>query len=211
MDKSETLGELAKALSTAQERMQSASKDSTNPFFKSKYADLTSITSAIRDAIKGTGLSYIQVGHDSDHAAGIETVILHSSGQWMSAGILRVPVSKDDAQGYGSACTYARRYSLSAAFGVTTDDDDGNAATTAKPSADIKPNSGVAESLTIDQRHAMETMADEVNSRCRDGKFEDGANHIKSYDLTNEEKTFMWGLITTPFKAKLKPFLGASK
>jgi hypothetical protein len=63
----------------------------------------------------------------------VETMILHSSGEWICCGILALPVSKKDAQGYGSALTYARRYSLSAAVGVAPEDDDGNAATMAKP------------------------------------------------------------------------------
>lgn len=208
MNKSDTLKELAKALSAAQEKMQSAAKDSSNPFFKSKYADLTSVTSAIRDAIKGTGLSYIQVGHDSEHAAGIETVILHSSGEWLSSGVFSVPVSKSDAQGYGSAVTYARRYSLSAAFGVTAEDDDGNAAAKAKP-IDIKPNSGVAESLSMDQRQAMEDIASAVINYCVQEDFDGAAKYIKSFDFEPEEKSFMWGLLSAPYRTKLTKLLKA--
>ena len=134
MNKSESIAALAAALATAQGSMKGAVKDSANPFFKSKYADLASVVEAIRAAFSANGLSYIQTIQPSDRdEVRVETMILHSSGEWISCGVLALPVSKVDAQGYGSALTYARRYSLSAAVGVAPEDDDGNAATMAKP------------------------------------------------------------------------------
>lgn len=115
--------------------MKGALKDSANPFFKSRYADLASVVEAIRAAFSANGLSYIQTVEPSDKdEVRVETTLLHSSGEWISCGILSLPVSKIDAQGYGSALTYARRYSLSAAVGVAPEDDDGNAASAANPS-----------------------------------------------------------------------------
>ena len=134
MNKSDNINELATALAKAQGAMRFAIKDANNPFFKSKYADLSSIVEAIREALSGNGLSYMQHLHPSEkHEVCVETVLLHASGQWVSCGTLTVPVSKHDAQGFGSALTYARRYSLSAAVGVVADDDDGNAASAAAP------------------------------------------------------------------------------
>lgn len=134
MNKSENINELAAALAKAQGAMRFAAKDSNNPFFKSKYADLSSVVEAIRDALASNGLSYMQHIHQSDkHEVCVETIILHSSGQWIGCGTVSIPVNKADAQGYGSALTYARRYSLSAAVGVVADDDDGNAAANAAP------------------------------------------------------------------------------
>ncbi len=136
MNKSESIKELATALAKAQGAMRFAIKDANNPFFKSKYADLSSIVEAIRESLAGNGLSYMQHLHPSEkHEVCVETIILHASGQWISCGTLTVPVSKHDAQGFGSALTYARRYSLSAAVGVVADDDDGNAAAQAAPKA----------------------------------------------------------------------------
>jgi hypothetical protein len=130
---SSTIGNLAKAMSAAFAEIESAKKDKQNPHFKSWYADLASVVEAIKPALKPNGLWFSQVSHNiPDHAA-IETIIIHSSGETMSTGIVAVPVSKRDAQGFGSALTYARRYSLSAAFGVCGEDDDGNAATKAAP------------------------------------------------------------------------------
>jgi hypothetical protein len=128
MNKSESIKELACALAKAQGEFAGAAKDSTNPHFKSKYADLESVVAAIKPHLKSHGLSFIQTSNADAGSAAIETTILHSSGEWISCGIVSVPVSKADAQGYGSAMTYARRYSLSAAFGIAPEDDDGNAA-----------------------------------------------------------------------------------
>ena len=134
MNKSESIKELATALAKAQGQIKGAVKDSANPFFKSKYADLASVVEAIRSAFAANGLSYIQSVEPSDKdEVRVETTILHSSGEWIGCGVLALPVSKVDAQGYGSALTYARRYSLSAATGVAPEDDDGNAAVVAKP------------------------------------------------------------------------------
>lgn len=139
MNKSESIAALSAALSKAQAVMEGAKKDSANPFFKSKYADLASVTEAIRKPLSDNGLSYVQISHEKDDAAAIETVILHESGEWISCGTVVAPVSKADAQGFGSAITYARRYSLQAAFGIAPEDDDGNAAAAAKPQKQAQP------------------------------------------------------------------------
>ena len=131
MNKSESITNLATALAMAQMNIKGAIKDSANPFFKSKYADLSSVVEAIRPAFGQCGLSYIQRIEPSDKdEVRVETILMHASGEWLSCGVLNLPVSKADAQGYGSALTYARRYSLAAACGVApeNEDDDGNAA-----------------------------------------------------------------------------------
>jgi len=125
--------ELFAAFVKAQASIEKAAKDKNNPHFRSKYADLGSVVDAIKPALEENGLAFIQKFHDDDKAIKVETIILHSSGEQFSCGVLSIPVSKNDAQGFGSACTYARRYSLQAAFGVAPEDDDGNAATKAKP------------------------------------------------------------------------------
>ena len=158
MQKSESIAALAAALAIAQGEMKGAVKDSANPFFKSKYADLASVVEAIRLAFSDNGLSYIQTVEPSDKdEVRVETTILHSSGEWISCGVLSLPVSKSDAQGYGSALTYARRYSLSAAAGVAPEDDDGNAASSAKPIKKVmdctKHLAALAEAPTLDDLH----------------------------------------------------------
>ena len=134
MQKSDSIAALAEAMAKAQGTIKGAIKDSANPFFKSKYADLSSVVEAIREAFASNGLSYVQRVEPSEREeVRVETVILHASGEWLSCGVLALPVSKGDAQGFGSALTYARRYSLSAACGVAPEDDDGNAAAKAAP------------------------------------------------------------------------------
>ena len=154
MNKSESIAALAAALATAQGSMKGAVKDSANPFFKSKYADLASVVEAIRAAFSTNGLSYIQTVEPSDKdEVRIETTLLHASGEWISCGILALPVNKVDCQGFGSALTYARRYSLSAAVGIAAEaDDDGNAATAAKPNATdwSKPLAALGAAATLE-------------------------------------------------------------
>jgi hypothetical protein len=132
---SESIKSLAAAFCKAQPKIEGAVKDKTNPAFRSKYADLGSVVDAIKPALASEGLSFLQVPHDADSAARIETLLMHASGEWISLGTVTVPVTKLDAQGFGSALTYARRYGLLTAFGVAPEDDDGNAAAAAAPKA----------------------------------------------------------------------------
>ncbi len=128
---SQSISKLAEALSKAQGMMESAKKDSVNPHFKSKYADLASVIEAIREPLSKNGLSYVQYLEKTDVGLALVTKLMHSTGEWIS-GSLPLMIGKNDMQGLGSSLTYARRYSLSAMTGIAQDDDDGNTAT-AKP------------------------------------------------------------------------------
>ena len=119
---------IATALVKAQKAFGPALKTSTNPHFKSKYADLAACVEAVIDALNDNGIALIQQSHDCADGVIIETLFIHESGETLSGGKLHVPASKQDPQGYGSALTYARRYSLMAACGIAPEDDDGNAA-----------------------------------------------------------------------------------
>ena len=132
MQKSDSIAALAAALAKAQGSMRHALKDSVNPHFKSRYADLASVLDAVRSPLADYGLAVVQLVGDDEHGAAVETVLMHSSGEWISSRIV-LPVSKADSQGYGSALTYARRYALAAICGVAQDDDDGDAARKAPP------------------------------------------------------------------------------
>ena len=128
MNRSEQVNELAAALAKAQGELKGALKDSANPFFKSKYADLTSVWDACRNALTTNNLAVVQAPRMIENGVAVETMLVHASGQWV-AETLELPVSKADAQGVGSAITYARRYALASFVGVAPEDDDGNAAT----------------------------------------------------------------------------------
>ena len=128
MEMSQTIAALAKALATAQTTIGCALKDKVNPAFKSKYADLSSVWEAWQQVGPAQGLGVVQLpGAYVDGKVWLTTILTHGSGEWISE-TLSIPITKQDAQGYGSALTYARRYALSALVGITPDDDDGNAA-----------------------------------------------------------------------------------
>lgn len=124
---SETINELAAALSKAQAKIEGAIKDSTNPFFKSKYADIGAVIDAIKQPLAENGLCVTQLTDFDEDGPFVETQISHSSGQWMRG---RFPIySKDKSpQALGSATSYSRRYSLQAALCVSAVDDDGEVA-----------------------------------------------------------------------------------
>lgn len=135
MYQSEQINELATALAKAQGEMSPAIKDSSNPFFKSKYADISSVWSACREPLSRHGLSIVQTMDDRDGRIFLVTTLLHSSGQWMKSFI---PLIMEKTHAVGSALTYTRRYALSAIVGMTTEeDDDGNEAT--RPSSRPAP------------------------------------------------------------------------
>ncbi len=131
--------EISAALVRAQKAFGPALKSSSNPHFKSRYADLAAVVEAVVDALNDNGIALIQQTHLCESGVIVETTFVHESGEVMSAGKLHVPSAKNDAQGYGSALTYARRYSLMAACGIAPEDDDGNAATAASQQARPQP------------------------------------------------------------------------
>ncbi|HEY0657260.1 MAG TPA: ERF family protein [Pyrinomonadaceae bacterium] len=154
MNKSDSIGALAKALSQVQQKLKPAIKDAANPFFKSRYADLNSVWDSCRALLAENGLSVAQVNQASVDGVIIETVLMHESGEWLSGEVF-LPLAKHDPQRVGSAMTYGRRYGLSAIIGIVSDDDDdGNAAS--QPKAVNKPYSGkptdMPPTLTIEAR-----------------------------------------------------------
>lgn len=127
---SEQINEIAAAGAKAQLELQPAIKDAVNPAFRSKYADYAAIREAARVYAKH-GIASWQDATLSERGVSVITRLTHTSGQWMEFGPLTVPLGKQDAHGVGSATTYAKRYALSAALGISADeDDDGNAAAT---------------------------------------------------------------------------------
>lgn len=128
MERSESIKHLAAALNKAQAEMSGAKKGKTNPFFKSSYADLNAVVDAVRIPFAENGLSYSQFPVMDDNRVGVETILMHESGEFI-ASTLMLPTGKLDPQSAGSAITYARRYSLQAIAGIPAEDDDGNQAT----------------------------------------------------------------------------------
>ena len=136
MEKSESIKELANALTKAQAEMSGAKKAAANPFFKSKYANLEEVIQCVKTPFADNGLSFMQFPISDDGFAGVETIILHESGEFISNSFM-LKCAKNDPQGMGSAITYARRYGLQSACGIPSEDDDGEKAMSRKPP--VKP------------------------------------------------------------------------
>jgi len=125
MEKSESIKNLAVAMCKAQNEMSGAVKDKANPFFKSNYSTLSSVVQAVKEPFANHGLSYVQFPIEESGRIGIETILMHDSGEYLSHKFT-VQLGKQDAQGAGSAISYCRRYSLQAVAGIPSEDDDGN-------------------------------------------------------------------------------------
>ena len=147
---------IASAFVKAQKEFGPALKTNTNPHFKSKYADLSACVEAVIDALNNNGIGLIQQCHESANGVIVETMFIHESGETLSCGNLHVPAAKQDPQGYGSALTYARRYSLMAACGIAPEDDDGNAGSKAKQDAH---RNEARDNWIADQYAAIDTAA----------------------------------------------------
>jgi hypothetical protein len=145
---------IASAFVKAQRGFSPALKTSTNPHFRSKYADLSACVEAVIDALNDNGIGLIQRTSEDATGVTVETVFIHESGEMLECGKLHVPAAKQDPQGYGSALTYARRYALMAACGIAPEDDDGNAAS--------RPQK--APTITAEQIANLEALIDETKS-----------------------------------------------
>lgn len=145
---SPTIGKLTEAMAKAQGEMTGASKDSENPFFKSRYADLAAVIDACRDQLSKNDIAVFQTNEPCREGIIVITTLAHKSGEWIKSEIFIKPV-KNDPQGFGSAMTYARRYALAAMVNVAQVDDDANAASkqpTVKMATKVK-NAVVEQSI----------------------------------------------------------------
>lgn len=170
--------EIATALVKAQKAFGPALKSSTNPHFKSRYADLSACVEAVIEGLNGAGIALIQRTSEDTTGVTVETVFIHESGEMLECGKLHVPASKQDPQGYGSALTYARRYSLMAACGIAPEDDDGNAASRAKPKKESLTNARFAQAV----------------ERIKDGKYTTDKLR-ETFALTEEQEDALVGAL----------------
>ena len=200
MNTSPTIKELALALHKAQKNIKAALKDSTNPHFRSKYADLSSVIDAVKQPLLDQGIVFLQGVSGVENGVAVETMLLHVSGEWMSS-TLEIPASKHDAQGYGSATTYGRRYGLQSMCGVPAEDDDGNAATASAPTK-ITPVAGSLAALSkIEQELAKEVAADIVDLWNK-GETVGAYELFYEADHSNEMKLGIWECMTPNSKVR---------
>lgn len=208
MNQSPTIAEIAKALAKAQASIEGAKKDSQNPFFKSRYADLDSVWTACKKPLSDNELAVIQITEGTAESLALVTILTHSSGEWIK-GVLPLCPVKYDPQGIGSAITYARRYALAAMVGVCQVDDDGEAAMATHRKEDYKPKAPVpihSNKLTEEQRAALDSYIQD------DKEGEDKIKKLRNlksvYDM--DSKDFP-GIINTLKKRKEEKENGKSK
>jgi len=191
---------IASALVRAQRGFAPALKTSTNPHFRSKYVDLAGCIEAVVDALNAAGIALIQRTSEDSTGVTVETVFVHESGEMMECGKLHVPASKQDAQGYGSALTYARRYSLMAAAGIAPEDDDGNAASRT-------PTPKVSATKTdLVPPHRMNVIADVAAAINERMSADDVIGAVAEYSgITDvEEKMTLWGMLDSKTRSTIK-------
>lgn len=199
MKHSETIKELAAALHKAQKNIKAALKDSTNPHFKSKYADLSSVIEAVKQPLLDAGLVFTQGVHDAEGGVAIETMLLHTSGEWLSS-TLRIPASKQDAQGFGSAITYGRRYGLQALCGVPAEDDDGNAA-----AASSEKDSGARGRVPPARRKVIEETVALIKEALATDRDFDAYGYCEPFSSGDpDEKVYLWSFLDSAQRARIK-------
>lgn len=184
--------EIASAMVKAQRQFGPALKTHTNPAFKSKYADLSACIEAVIDALNANGIFLMQPSHESERGVTVETLFIHESGETISAGKLSVPATKQDAQGYGSALTYARRYSLMAACGMAPEDDDGQKAAESKRKQDASPPPADTSPKAVARRLATGVSSGDAVGVC---------DYLIALD--DAERDALWALLDEKTQAKL--------
>lgn len=207
MKTSPSITTIAAVLPKAQAEIKGAVKDATNPHFKSRYADLTSVIEACKAALNKHGITFLQPVRSGETGVVVETVLLHTSGEWISDE-LELPVSKNDAQGVGSAITYGRRYGLQSMVGIPAEDDDGNAAS--KSPADrvlARPTDAKQEAVdalarmdVADQQFIRDSAIIVIDAH------ENGEAYTALTDLNldNEQKLAIWSLLPSNVRSAIK-------
>ena len=196
MEQSTEIGALAEALAKAQGKITGALKDSANPFFKSKYADLASVWDACREQLAANGLAVVQVNGNEAERVTVTTTLIHSSGQWVRGSCSAKP-AKDDAQGIGSVITYLRRYGLAAIVGVAQVDDDGEAAVGRKETDKQR----VSISQATQRKFAEDARACLANSDV------DGLKQLWS-EWDSDERVVLWALFNSQERTAMKALKG---
>lgn len=212
MNKSESVAELAKALCKAQAVIEGAAKDKNNPAFRSKYADLASCWDAARKPLTDNGLSVMQFPRLTESGVEVETIVLHSSGEFMSE-TLGIPLGKRDAHGVGAAITYGRRFGFSALVGICPEDDDGNGAV-GKGKHDEKPEAPrgsaketmqeVFDALPPAEQEKMRSRAQAISEIYAAKGIGDAVDHLHGLKLTADGKMAIWYVLDSAMRSSIK-------
>lgn len=196
MKTSESITKLAEALAAAQSDLKNPKLDSTNPHFNSKFASLRETRGAIQPVLASHGISIIQMPIGNGSAVGLETMLLHESGEYIS-GSMMIDWSTDNPQKVASLITYLRRYALQGFANVVGEtDDDGNAA--------ITPTAGAGDALTAGQRESLQIQSYDIRDAVGNEQM-DVAHDIASR-LGNEEKIYLWTLLDSKVRSAMKKY-----
>jgi len=197
------IAELSTALCKAQGAMQGAVKDSDNPFFKSKYADLSAVWDDIRSPFAENGISVVQMPTAGINGVSVVTQLSHTSGQWMRSKLTLLPTKKvkdesgqaievhtNDPQVVGGCITYARRYALAAMAGVYQIDDDGNTA------SQTSKSQAVDDSVKVDSKKINELSKDAKDIVDLDDEENGPTNARELYEpLSSDERILLQKLM----------------
>lgn len=211
--------EIAAAFIKAKKAFAPALKDKTNPHFRSKYADLGACIEAVDDALLANGIAMYQETTPDQAGVVVETILLHESGEMIRSGKLHVPASRIDPQGFGSALTYARRYSLMAACGIAPEDDDGNGAVAAQKAVSSISGAGVKQDafndLEADEKAWIQDLADAVSDMVKRGELKDAVDEIdhsipqegeRRLPKATEYKVALWGKLDSKTRTALTKY-----
>lgn len=195
---------LAKALVAAQKEMKNPAFDSTNPHFRNKFASLASVREAVLPVLNKHGLALSQFPMAGDGVAGCRNILLHEGGEKMEYDCL-LPLSKNDAQGAGSAITYARRYSLQAIAGVVAEEDDDANAASEKPKTAAKPVTlDVWDSLDDERQKWLQNIADCARAEMEKNGAAAALKIIKDEGLDADMTVALWSRFDSKERAAMK-------
>ncbi|WP_339233890.1 ERF family protein [Oceanobacillus sp. FSL W7-1281] len=196
MNKSESIVEISKALAKFQGEVKQPLKDADNPYFKSKYVPLENVVEAISSIAPNHGLSFVQWAlNDENGRVGVATMLMHESGEFIEFDPVFINAEKQTPQGAGSLITYLKRYSLSAVFGITSDQDDdanessGNNQNNQQQNFNRNQNSQSKGNLTENQVKRLYAIAKSASVAANDVKsaINQLFNKTDPYQLTKQE------------------------
>jgi hypothetical protein len=213
---SDSISKIAPALLMAQKAITFAVKDAKNPQFKSTYADLSSVIDAVKPALNDAGILFLQMMAPSDRdSLALTTRLIHESGEWIES-TATCPLQKVDPQGYGSAVTYLKRYSLASAVGLYQEDDDGNAASKGSNN-NVRAfvsgaRTGIGEDLPQDWKDYLQDLAAEATNHVLAGDLRAALEAINRDNLEPDQRIYLENQLDSKTRSALKqPPKGATK
>jgi len=183
-------------------------KDAKNPQFKSTYADLSSVIDAVKPALNEAGIIFLQMPAPSDRdSIALTTRLIHESGEWIES-TATCPLQKHDPQGYGSACTYLKRYSLASAVGLYQDDDDGNAASKGSNNNvrafTAGARSGIGDDLPQDWKDYLQDLAQRATDLVSQGNLAGALAEIAKDNLDDTQRVYLENQLDSKTRSSLK-------